>query len=46
MSRNSDFERLDGCPVCHADEIRPTTPLSPEVDAYVCERCGHKWSEE
>jgi hypothetical protein len=37
-------DRLDGCPVCGGD-ARPTTPLAPEVDAYQCERCGHRWSE-
>jgi hypothetical protein len=38
-------DRLDGCPVCDADAVRPTTPLAPEVDGYRCERCGHRWSE-
>ena len=38
----SDDEPLC-CPVCHDDAIHPTTPLSPDRDAYECERCGHTW---
>jgi len=34
-----------GCPVCHATEIRETTPLVPELDRWTCERCGHTWTD-
>jgi len=33
-----------GCPVCHSDAIRETTPAVPETDRYECERCGHTWA--
>jgi len=45
MSQNSDFLRLGGCPNCGSRDFRPLTPLAPEVEAYKCKSCNHKWSK-
>jgi len=44
LSAHDDREEPAGCPVCHSDAIRETTPAVPETDRYECERCGHTWA--